>query len=135
MAEDLGEEDIVGLVLGFKPVATDGAVGAAEVTWFPGQVEGAEGGGHVLGELRAGGGVDGLGGREVFNGPELVESLDDFLGVAEDGDEVRLEACTGSLAVFQLAVKEEGGKGEFFSREAEGGAEEDLGMRPMPFCR
>jgi hypothetical protein len=27
MAEDLGEEDIVGLVLGFEAVATDGAVG------------------------------------------------------------------------------------------------------------
>jgi hypothetical protein len=30
-----------------------------------------------------------------------------------------------------LAVKEEGGKGEFFPREAEGGAKEDLG-RPAP---
>jgi hypothetical protein len=30
-----------------------------------------------------------------------------------------------------LAVKEEGGIGEFFSREAEGGAKEDLG-RPAP---
>jgi hypothetical protein len=27
MAEDLGEEDIVGLVFGFELVATDGAVG------------------------------------------------------------------------------------------------------------
>jgi hypothetical protein len=36
MAEDLGEEDIVGLVFGFELVATDGAVGAAEVAWFPG---------------------------------------------------------------------------------------------------
>jgi hypothetical protein len=31
MAEDLGEEDIVGLVFGFEFVATDGAVGAAQV--------------------------------------------------------------------------------------------------------
>ena len=31
MAEDLGEEDIVGLVFGFEPVAADGGVGAAEV--------------------------------------------------------------------------------------------------------
>ena len=36
MAEDLGKEDIVGVVLGFEPVATDGAVGGAEVAWFPG---------------------------------------------------------------------------------------------------
>jgi hypothetical protein len=36
MAEDLCEEDIVGLVFGFELVATDGAVGASEVAWFPG---------------------------------------------------------------------------------------------------
>jgi hypothetical protein len=36
MAEDLSEEDIVGLVFGFELVATDGAVGASEVSWFPG---------------------------------------------------------------------------------------------------
>jgi hypothetical protein len=66
VAEDLGEEDIVGLVFGFELVATDGAVGAA--------VEGAEGGGNVLGELRAGGGVNGLWEREAFDGPES----DDF---------------------------------------------------------
>jgi hypothetical protein len=36
MAEDLGEEDIVGLVFGFELVATDGAVGASEVAGFPG---------------------------------------------------------------------------------------------------
>jgi hypothetical protein len=31
MSEDLGEEDIVGDVFGFEAVATDGAVGGAEV--------------------------------------------------------------------------------------------------------
>jgi hypothetical protein len=36
MTEDLGEEDIFGDILGFELVATDGAVGAAEVSWFPG---------------------------------------------------------------------------------------------------
>jgi hypothetical protein len=36
MAEDLGEEDFVGLVFGFELVATDSAVGGAEVSWFPG---------------------------------------------------------------------------------------------------
>jgi hypothetical protein len=66
MTEDLGEEDIVGLVFGFELVATDGAVGASEVAGFPRQVEGAEGGGNVLGELRAGGGVDGFGRREAL---------------------------------------------------------------------
>ena len=86
MAEDLGEEDIVGLVLWFELVATDGAVGASQVSWFPREVEGAEGGGNVLGELRAGGGVDGLGGREAFEIPESVEGLDNFLGVGQDGE-------------------------------------------------
>ena len=36
MTEDLGEEDIVGLVLGFEHVTTDGAVGGAQVAGFPG---------------------------------------------------------------------------------------------------
>jgi hypothetical protein len=39
---------------------------------------GAEGGGSVLGELGAGGGVNGLCGREAFEGPERVEGLDKF---------------------------------------------------------
>src|SRR5271166_3744961 len=131
MAKDLCEEDVSGLVFWFEHVATDGAVGGAEVAGFPGLVEGAEGGGNVLWELRAGGGVNGLGGRKAFEIPESVEGLDNFLGVGEDGDWVRLEAGAGSLAGFELAVEEEGWIGEFFRREAEGGAKEDLG-RPVP---
>jgi hypothetical protein len=49
-----------------------------------GEVEGAEGGGNVLGELGAGVGVNGLGGRKAF-GPESVEGLDKFLGVGQNG--------------------------------------------------
>jgi hypothetical protein len=45
--------------------------------------------------------------------------------------EVGLEACSGSLAGFELTVEEEGGIREFFRGEAEGGAKEDLG-RPAP---
>jgi hypothetical protein len=52
------EEDIVGLVFGFEAVATDSAVGAAEVVRFPREVEGAECGGNELLELWAGGGVN-----------------------------------------------------------------------------
>jgi hypothetical protein len=78
--------------------------------------------------LWAGGGVNGLGGRETLEIPESVEGLDNFLGVAEDGDEVGLGSWCRELGqVFQLAVKEEGWIGEFFPREAEGGAKEDLG--------
>jgi hypothetical protein len=33
-----------------------------------------------------GGGVNGLGGREAFDGPESVKGLDNFLGVGQDGD-------------------------------------------------
>jgi len=42
VAEDLGQEDVVGHVFGFEAVAADGFVGAAEVARFPGLVEGAE---------------------------------------------------------------------------------------------
>jgi len=125
----MGEEDVIGLVLRFEALAADGGVGASQVSWFPGFVQRAEG--VVLGELRAGGGVDGLGGRKAFEIPESVEGLDNFLGVAEDGDGVGLEAGAGSLAGFELAVEDEGGIEEFCSREAEGGAKEDLG-RPAP---
>jgi hypothetical protein len=41
-----------------------------------------------------------LGEGEAFEGPESVEGLDDFLGVAEDGDELGLEAGAGGLAGF-----------------------------------
>jgi hypothetical protein len=105
MAEDLGEEDIVGLVFGFEAVATDGAVGGSEVAGFPRQFEGAEGGGNVLGELRAGGGVNGVGAREAFEIPELSECADNFLWLGQNGDLVGLEACSGSLSGFELAVE------------------------------
>ena len=39
--------------------------------------------------------------------------MDEFLWVAEDGDGIWLEAGAGCLAGFELAVKEEGGKGSF----------------------
>jgi len=43
VAEDLGQEDVIGLVTGFEAVAADGGVGAAQVAWFPGLVQRAEG--------------------------------------------------------------------------------------------
>jgi len=52
MAEDLGQEDVVGLVFWFEEVAADGAVGASQVAEFPGFVQRAEGGGNVLGQLQ-----------------------------------------------------------------------------------
>jgi hypothetical protein len=61
--------------------------------------------------LGAGGGVNSVGGREAFEGPELVEGLNKFLGVGEDGDEVGLRTGAGSLAGFELAVEDEGGIG------------------------
>ena len=48
MAEDLGQEDVVGLVFGFELVAADSSVGAAQVAGFPGFVQGAESMGNVL---------------------------------------------------------------------------------------
>jgi hypothetical protein len=48
MAEDLGQEDVVGLVSGLELVAADGSVGASQIAWFPGFVQRAESGGNVL---------------------------------------------------------------------------------------
>jgi hypothetical protein len=66
MAEDFCDEDVLGHVFGFKAVAADSGVGASQVAWFPGLVEGAEGSRNVFGELRAGGRVDGIGGRKAL---------------------------------------------------------------------
>jgi hypothetical protein len=85
VAEDLGQEDVVGLVSGFELVAADSSVGASEVAGFPGFVQRAEGVGNVLRQLRAGGGVDGIGALEGFEIPESVEGLDDFFGSARTG--------------------------------------------------
>ena len=54
-------------------MAASGAVGAAEVAWFPGFVQRAEGVGNVLGELVAGG-VNGLGGREAFEAVRWISN-------------------------------------------------------------
>ena len=66
MAEDFCDEDVFGHVYWFKALAADSGVAAAQVTWFPGKSEGAEGSRNVFGELRAGGRVDGIGARKAF---------------------------------------------------------------------
>ena len=126
MAEDLGQEDVVGLVSGFELVAADSSVGRTEVARFPGFVQRAESGGNVLRELRAGGGVNGIGAREGFEIPESVEGLDDPFWLGQDGDRVRLEAGAWSVAGFELAIKDEGGEWEFLGRQTEAGAKEDF---------
>jgi hypothetical protein len=98
-------------------VATDGGGGAAEVTGFPGSFQGAEGGRNVLGELGTGGGVNGLGGREAFDGPEGVEGLDKFPGVGKDGDEVGFGTGTGSLAGFPVGRRRGGQDRRVFVEE------------------
>ena len=87
--------------------------------------------GNVLRELRAGGGVYGVGGSEGFEGSELLEGVDDQFWFGQNRDRVRLKAGAGSLAGFELAIEDNGGKGEFLFGEAELGAKEDLG-RPAP---
>ena len=52
MAEDLGQEDVVGLVFWFEEVAADSSVGASQISRFPGFVQRAESGGNVLGQLQ-----------------------------------------------------------------------------------
>jgi hypothetical protein len=105
VAEDLCQEYIVGLVLRFEAVAADGGVGASQVSWFPGFVQGAEGCRNVLGELRACGGVDGIGTREAFEIPELSERPDNFLWLGQNGDGVRLKAGAGNVAGFSGSAK------------------------------
>ena len=46
-----------------------------------------------LGNSRAGGGVNGIGAREGFQGPELIERADDLFWIGQNGNRVRLEAC------------------------------------------
>ena len=142
MAEDLGQEDVVGLVSGFKLVAADGAVGRAEVAGFPGFVQRAESGGNVFRQLRARGGVNGIGARECFQGPELIERTDDLLWIGQDRDRVRLEAGAWSVAGFELAIKDEGGEGSFLGgklklalKKISAGRRPVSAIRPMPFSR
>jgi hypothetical protein len=116
IAEDLGEEDIVGDVFGFELVATGWRRRRSGV----GRVSRAGRGSRrrrkrTWEASRAGGRVNGVGGRETFEIPEPVEGLNNFLGVGEDGDWVRLETGAGSLAGFELALEEESGIGEFLS--------------------
>jgi hypothetical protein len=48
--------------------------------------------GNVLRELRAGGGVDGVGGGKGFEGSELGKLGDDFFWLGQNGDRVRLKS-------------------------------------------
>jgi len=113
-------------------VAADGGMGRAQVSWFPGFVQRVEGGRNVLGELRAAGGrADGVWGGEAFEGAELGEFGDDLFWFGQNGDRVRLKAGAGSVTGFELAIEDNGGKGEFLFWEAELGAKENLG-RPAP---
>jgi hypothetical protein len=77
-----------------------GAAGAAEVAWFPGLVQRAQGVGNVLRELRAGGRVDGIGGMKALQRAERVERTDDLLWVDQNRNGVRLEAGAWSHGGF-----------------------------------
>ena len=120
-----------GWFLGLNLWPADSSVGRAEVAGFPGFVQRAESGGNVLGQLRAGGGVNGIGAREGFEIPEPVEGTDDLFWIGQNGNRVRLEAGAGGVAGFELAVEDQGGEGEFLGRQTEAGAKEDFG-RPAP---
>ena len=66
MAEDIGNEDIVGHIFWFELVPADGSVGAAQVARFPGLVQRTECGRDILWKLGAGGSVNGICAREGF---------------------------------------------------------------------
>ena len=61
MAEDFCDENVLGHVFGFKAVAADGGVGASQVAGLVGR--GSRRRQKVRWQLRADGGVNGLGGR------------------------------------------------------------------------
>jgi hypothetical protein len=65
------EEDIFGDVFVFDAVASDRAVGGAQVAWFPGYVERAENDGSVLEELQAFGGVDRIRAHRIFRADRM----------------------------------------------------------------
>ena len=75
------------------------------MAWFPGKGEGAEGSRNVFGQLRAGGGVDGVWGGKGFEGSELGEFGDDLLWLGQDGDRVRLETGAWSVAGFEEVLQ------------------------------
>jgi hypothetical protein len=96
--------------------------------------------GNVLRELRAGGGVDGVGGSEGFEGSELIEGVDDQFWFGQNRDRVRLKAGAWSLAGFELAIEDNGGKGELGRlnvalKKISAGWRPVRAMRPMPFSR
>jgi hypothetical protein len=62
-------------------------------------------------ELRAGGGVNGIGGRESFEGSGVDRGADDLFWIGQNRDGVRLEAGAGSLTGFELASKMTAGRG------------------------
>ena len=81
MTEDLGQEDVIGHILGFKEVATDGAISASQVAGLPAEVPLAESDlylvvecvlGGEMGALLAGLGTDSAqplkGLQDVFKG-------------------------------------------------------------------
>ena len=67
-----------------------------------------------LGNSRAGGGVNGIGAREGFQGPELIERADDLFWIGEDRDRIRLEVVPGAWRVLSWPSKMRAGKGSFF---------------------
>ena len=68
---------------------------------------------------------------KLFNDRSPSSARMIFFWVGQDGDGVRLEACTRRVTGFELAVEDNGGIGEFLSWQAELGAKEDLGL-PAP---
>src|SRR5258707_6834603 len=62
---------------------------------------------------------------------EPVERTDDLFWVGQDGDGVRLEACTRRVTGFELAVEDNGGIGGFFFAEVKWG-EKKIPLLALP---
>jgi hypothetical protein len=69
--------------------------------------------------------------------------VDDFLWIGQDRDRVRLKACAGGMACFEVALEDEGGgKGSFLGgrlketlKKISAGRRPVRAIRPMPFSR
>jgi hypothetical protein len=105
MAEDICDEDVLGHVYGFKAVAADSGVGASQVAWFPGKGEGAEGSRNVFGELRAGGGVDGVWGGEALEGVESSSSFTALRGIKLNDPAANLRTSTYAPIVSRTSCR------------------------------
>ena len=86
-------------------MAADGGVSASQVAWFPAEVALAEGDFDLVIECVLGADVGALLVRVGTDFSQALESVAEAFWRCQDGDLVRLETGTWSVAGFELALK------------------------------